>query len=117
MARSCQNSPGPQTNTLKMYIYISKLVILLRKVEIFTVHISEAGEEYTEKIEVDANKRTQLFQVPAHPGVDRSDVLHDFKQVRFANILLNSFLLSALDLQNYLSLFYINALLTGYETT
>ena len=47
----------------------------------FTVHISEAGEEYNERIEVDPNKRTELFQVPAHPGVDRSDTLHDFKQV------------------------------------
>ena len=47
----------------------------------FTVHISEAGEEYNEKIEVDPNKRTELFQVPAHPGVDRSDTFHDFKQV------------------------------------
>ena len=47
----------------------------------FTVHISEAGEEYNERIEVNPNKRTELFQVPAHPGVDRSDTLHDFKQV------------------------------------
>ena len=49
----------------------------------FTVHISEAGEEYNEKIEVDLNKQTELFQVPAHPGVDRSDTLHDFKQVSY----------------------------------
>ena len=47
----------------------------------FTVHISEAGEQYNEKIEVDPNKQTELFEVPAHPGVDRSDTLHDFKQV------------------------------------
>ena len=47
----------------------------------FTVRIREAGEEYNERIEVDPNKRTELFQVPAHPGVDRSDTLHDFKQV------------------------------------
>ncbi|XP_078350565.1 uncharacterized protein LOC144639503 [Oculina patagonica] len=46
----------------------------------FTVHISEAGEEYNEKIEVDPDKQTELFEVPAHPGVDRSDTLHDFKQ-------------------------------------
>jgi len=46
----------------------------------FTVHISEAGKKYNETIEVDPNKRTELFEVPAHPGVDRSDVLHDFKQ-------------------------------------
>ncbi|KAL9953595.1 hypothetical protein ACROYT_G041038 [Oculina patagonica] len=46
----------------------------------FTVHIREAGREYNEKIEVDPDKQTELFQVPAHPGVDRSDTLHDFKQ-------------------------------------
>ena len=49
----------------------------------FTVHINEAGEEYNEKIKVDPNKRTELFQVPAHPGVDRSDTFHDFKQVSY----------------------------------
>ena len=47
----------------------------------FNVHVSESGEEYNEKIEVDTDKQTELFQVPAHPGVDRSDVLLDFKQV------------------------------------
>ncbi|XP_078354918.1 uncharacterized protein LOC144639495 isoform X2 [Oculina patagonica] len=49
------------------------------KVVDFTVHISEAGQEYNEKIEVDPDKQTELFEVPAHPGVDRSDTLHDFK--------------------------------------
>ena len=53
----------------------------------FTLRISEAGEEYNEKIEVDPNKRTELFQVPAHPGVDRSDTFHDFKQVRYLTLL------------------------------
>ena len=47
----------------------------------FNVDISEAGQEYIERIEVDPDKQTELFQVPAHPGVDRSDVLNDFKQV------------------------------------
>ena len=47
----------------------------------FTVHISEAGQEYNEMIKVDPHKQTELFEVPAHPGVDRSDTLHDFKQV------------------------------------
>ncbi|KAL9957734.1 hypothetical protein ACROYT_G034670 [Oculina patagonica] len=51
-----------------------------KKVVDFDAHISEAGVKYKEKIEVDPNKRTELFEVPAHPGVDRSDVLHDFKQ-------------------------------------
>ena len=41
----------------------------------FTAHVSEAGEEYNEKMEIDPNKRTELFQVPAHPEVDGSDSL------------------------------------------
>ena len=56
-----------------LYIY--------NKVVDFTLHIREAGQEYNEKIEVDPDKQTELFEVPAHPGVDRSDTLHDFKQV------------------------------------
>ena len=63
---------------LKEYI-----VFLYNKVVDFTLHISEAGQEYNEKIEVDRNKQTELFQVPAHPGVDRSDTLHDFKKVSY----------------------------------
>ena len=51
-----------------------------------TVHISEAGEEYNEKIEVDPNKRTELFHVPVDPGVDRIDTLHDFKRVSFSSL-------------------------------
>ena len=47
----------------------------------FDIDISEGGTGYTEKIEVDLGKQTELFQVPTHPGVDRSDVLHDFKNV------------------------------------
>ncbi|RMX53087.1 hypothetical protein pdam_00018882 [Pocillopora damicornis] len=45
----------------------------------FNLDIIEGGIGYTEKIEVDLEKQTELFQVPTHPGVDRSDVLHDFK--------------------------------------
>lgn len=45
----------------------------------FTVDVIEAGKEYMERIEVNEKKQTELFQVPSHPGVDRSDVLHDFK--------------------------------------
>ncbi|XP_068691853.1 uncharacterized protein [Montipora foliosa] len=51
------------------------------KVVDFTDRVGEVGEEYNEKTEVDPNKRTELFHgVRAHPGVDRSDTLHDFKQ-------------------------------------
>lgn len=45
----------------------------------FTVDVIETGKEYMERIEVNEKKQTELFQVPSHPGVDRSDVLHDFK--------------------------------------
>ena len=47
----------------------------------FNIHVTESGEEYNETIEVDTQKQTEVFKVPAHPGVDRSDVMHDFKQV------------------------------------
>ncbi|CAH3174316.1 unnamed protein product [Porites evermanni] len=46
----------------------------------FKIHVTESGEEYNETIEVDTQKQTEVFKVPAHPGVDRSDVMHDFKQ-------------------------------------
>ena len=52
----------------------------------FTYRVGEVGEEYNEKTKVDPNKRTELFHVRAHPGVDRSDTLHDFKQVRFSSL-------------------------------
>ena len=51
----------------------------------FTVHVTESGVEYNETIEVDTQKQTEVFQVPAHPGVDRSDVMHDFKQVGWSS--------------------------------
>ena len=47
----------------------------------FNIHVTESGEEYNETIEVDTQKQTEVFKVPAHPGVDGSDVMHDFKQV------------------------------------
>ncbi|PFX28915.1 hypothetical protein AWC38_SpisGene6335 [Stylophora pistillata] len=51
------------------------------KVVNFNMDVIEGGIGYTEKIEVDLGKQTELFQVPSHPGVDRSDVLHDFKSM------------------------------------
>lgn len=65
--------------TLRQYKIL--IVFLHTQVVDFNVHVNESGEEYDEKIKVDTYKQTELFQVPAHPGVDRSDVLHDFKQV------------------------------------
>ena len=45
-----------------------------------TDHIREGGEEHNEKMELDPNKRTELFEVLAHPGVDSSDTLHNSNQ-------------------------------------
>ena len=59
------------------------------KVEDFTADIGDAGDE-SKETEEDPNKRAELFEVPAQPGVDRRDILQDSKQVIF------SFLLSAL---------------------
>ena len=60
------------------------MIIIHLQVVDYNVYISESGEKYTERIEVNRDKNTELFQVPAHPGVDRSDVLHDFNQVSFS---------------------------------
>ena len=52
------------------------------------VHTRKAGEEHNEKMELDPNKQTELFEVPAHAGVpDRSDTLNDFKPVSFSSLL------------------------------
>ena len=63
--------------------YCTDILILacLTQVVDFNIHVTESGEEYNETIEVDTQKQTEVFKVPAHPGVDRSDVMHDFKQV------------------------------------
>lgn len=85
------------SNSLQVVVLLFALVILPRstsgnpvcdcaeksskkKVVDYNVQISESGEKYTERIEVDQDKNTELFQVPAHPGVDRADILHDFNQ-------------------------------------
>ena len=60
------------------------MIIIYLQVVDYNVYISESGEKYTERIEVNRDKNTELFEVPAHPGVDRSDVLHDFNQVSFS---------------------------------
>ena len=41
----------------------------------FKVKISETGKEYNETIEVDTEKQTELFKVPAHNDVDESNIL------------------------------------------
>ncbi|XP_022794594.1 uncharacterized protein LOC111333316 isoform X2 [Stylophora pistillata] len=45
----------------------------------YTVHISESEAQYDETIEVDTEKQTELFKVPAHNKVDQSNILYDFK--------------------------------------
>ena len=82
----------PVHNYCWSWIYLSPTLLFPNKVEDFTADIGDAREE-SKETEVDQNKRTQLFEVLAQPGVDRSDTLHDSKQVIF------SFLLSALIFQ------------------
>ena len=50
----------------------------------YNVQIRESGKQYNETIEVDTEKQTELFKVPAHRDVDQSNILHDFKKVSFA---------------------------------
>ena len=66
------------SNQLEISHYIFKVVG-------YNVQIRESGEEYTETIEVDTEKQTELFKVPAHVNVDRSSVLHDFKKVSLSS--------------------------------
>ncbi|PFX12667.1 hypothetical protein AWC38_SpisGene23336 [Stylophora pistillata] len=50
-----------------------------KKVVEYNVQIGESGEHFNETIEVDTERRTELFKVPAHGNVDHSNILHDFK--------------------------------------
>ena len=63
--------------------YCTDILILacLTQVVDFNIRVTESGEEYNETIEVDTQKQTEVLKVPAQPGVDQSDVMHDFKQV------------------------------------
>ena len=47
----------------------------------YKVDIRETGTQYNETIEIDTEKQTELFKVPAHNDVDESNILHDFKTV------------------------------------
>lgn len=48
----------------------------------FNVRMSENGTSFNEKININEKQNTISFSLPAHNGVDRSDVLHDFNLVR-----------------------------------
>lgn len=50
-----------------------------KKVVDYKVDIRETGTQYNETIEIDTEKQTELFKVPAHNDVDESNILHDFK--------------------------------------
>ena len=52
----------------------------------YNIQISESGEQYNETIEVDTEKQTELFKVPAHRNVDHSNILHDFKMVSLFSV-------------------------------
>lgn len=52
----------------------------------YNVQIGESGEHFNETVEVDTEKQTELFKVPARGKVDHSDILHDFKSVSLTTI-------------------------------
>ena len=45
------------------------------------MQIRESGKQYNETIEVDTEKQTELFKVPAQRDAKASNILHDFKKV------------------------------------
>ena len=47
----------------------------------YNVQITEPGEQFNQTIEVNTEKQTVLFKVPAHNNVDHSNIFHDFKMV------------------------------------
>lgn len=50
-----------------------------KKVVDYNAQIGESGEHFNETIEVDTERQTELFKVPAHGNVDHSNILNDFK--------------------------------------
>ena len=47
----------------------------------YNVQIRESGKQYNETIEIDTEKQTELFKVPAQRDAKESNILHDFKKV------------------------------------
>ena len=47
----------------------------------YNVQITESGEQFNQTIEVNTEKQTVLFKVPAHNNVDHRNIFHDFKMV------------------------------------
>ena len=50
--------------------------------EKFTVHISERGAKFDEKVEISEEKDAAYFKVPPHNGLSETDDMYDFKMVR-----------------------------------
>lgn len=46
----------------------------------YNVQFRESGKQYNETIEVDKEKQTELFKVPAQRDAKASNILHDFKK-------------------------------------
>ena len=55
--------------------------------EVPEAQIGESGEHFNETIEVDTERQTELFKVPAHGNVDHSNILNDFKTVSIVTII------------------------------
>ena len=81
----CKNVPSVNTMLCKHYERHNNLYWYfhhrISQVVDYDVQFKESGTQYTEKIQVDTNKQTELFKVPAHNDVDGSNILHDFKAV------------------------------------
>ena len=50
-------------------------------VEEYRLHIHESGEEFNETLTIDEEEQTELFKVPAHRNIEKSDIMFDFKTV------------------------------------
>lgn len=48
-------------------------------VEEYRLHIHESGEEFNETLTIDEEEQTELFKVPAHRNIEKSDIMFDFK--------------------------------------
>ena len=59
-------------------------------VEEYRLHIHESGEEFNETLTIDEEEQTELFKVPAHRNIEKSDIMFDFKMVSIWTSLSNS---------------------------
>lgn len=48
-------------------------------VEEYRLRIHESGTEFNETVTIDENQQTELFRVPTHNDVEKSDIMFDFK--------------------------------------